>query len=59
MEKLIVYFLEMKTKLKLSGVTSFKMALSFMLSEMVHSFKSVDETLVCGHLNENYSAALS
>ena len=30
-----------------------------MLYKVVLSFKSVDETLVCDHLNESYEAVLS
>ncbi len=34
----------------------FHMALFIMLKKVVHTFKSVNETLVCDHSNESYWA---
>ena len=37
----------------------FRVVLLIMLHEVVLTFKSVDETLVCDHSNESYEAVLS
>ena len=37
----------------------FHVVLFLMLYKVVLTFKSVDETLVCGHSNESYRAVLS
>jgi len=37
----------------------FSVVLFMMLCKVLLTFKSVDETLVCGHSNENYGAVLS